>query len=415
MLKREDNEMLTRVGPGTAMGEVFRSFWLPAMLPGELPGPDCDPVRLRLLGEDLVAFRDTTGRIGVLHEHCPHRRSSLFFGRNEECGLRCVYHGWKFDVDGNCVDMPSEPPESGFRNKVRQVSYPAREQGGFVWVYMGQGDPPPLPGFEWAALPANQRWQSKWIYDANYFQGLEAELDSVHTAFLHASTDAGDLPDNMALAARIWDNAKLVRLTVQPTDYGFYYGSRRDMGNNRYYWRITQFLLPSFAIIPMPVWPVSCRAYIPVDDVTSMVFHTSYNPVAPITDAQIAALETGDGPAPRLIPGTFMPELNRGNLYGLDRKVQRTRSFTGIRGVNNQDRAIVESMGPICDRTGEHLGTSDIAVIAARRRMLDLARQVGANAPIDAGAFNVRPIDIVTDRPDLASVMHQVAEEALAR
>jgi phenylpropionate dioxygenase-like ring-hydroxylating dioxygenase large terminal subunit len=408
MLKREDNEMLTRVGPGTAMGDVFRRFWLPAMLPAELPGPDCDPVRLRLLGEDLVAFRDTNGRIGVLHEHCPHRRTSLFFGRNEHCGLRCVYHGWKFDVDGNCVDMPSEPPESNFRHKVRQAAYPAREHGGFIWVYMGQGEPPALPGFEWAGLAPECRWQSKWIYDANYFQGLEAELDSVHTAFLHASSTSDDLPENMALAAQIWDHAKLVRLTVQPTEYGFYYGSRRALGDDRYYWRITQFLLPSFAIIPMPAWPISCRAYIPVDDTSSMVFHTSYNPTAPLTAPQIAALEAGEGPAPKLLPGSFMPELNRANLYGLDRHVQRTRNFTGIRGVNNQDRAVVESMGAICDRTGEHLGTSDVAVIAARRRMLDLARQEATAGRIDPAAFDVRPIDIVTGDAELAAVMRRV-------
>ena len=409
MLKREDNEMLTRVGPGTAMGAVFRRFWLPAMLARELPGPDCDPVRLRLLGEDLVAFRDTNGTVGVLHEHCPHRRASLFFGRNEECGLRCVYHGWKFDVNGNCVDMPSEPADSSFRHKIRQVAYPASEHGGFIWVYMGSDTPPVLPQFEWASLPADHRWQSKWIYDANYFQGLEAELDSVHTAFLHASRASDDLPENMAVAAQLWNQAKLVRLTVQSTDYGFYYGSRRELGDDKYYWRITQFLLPSFAIIPMPVWPISCRVYIPVDDTSSMVFHTSYNPTASLTPAQVAALEGGEGPAPRLIPGTFMPELNRGNLYQLDRHVQRTRNFTGIRGVNNQDRAIVESMGPICDRSGEHLGTSDVAVIAARRRMLDLARQNGTARPIDPNAFNVRPVDIVTDRADLAAVMQLVA------
>jgi phenylpropionate dioxygenase-like ring-hydroxylating dioxygenase large terminal subunit len=406
MLRQEDNELLTRVGPGTKMGAVFRRFWLPALRANEVDRPDGDPVRLRLLGEDLVAFRDSEGRLGVLAEHCPHRRASLFFGRNEQGGLRCVYHGWKFDVGGACVDLPSEPPESGLRAKVRQRAYQAHEHGGFIWVFMGEGTPPELPAFEWAGLAAEHRWQSKWIYDANYCQGLEAELDSVHTAFLHASRDPTDLPEGMMLAARIWDHAKLVRLTVQPTEYGFYYGSRRDAGEGNFYWRITQFLLPSFAIIPMPTYPISCRAYIPVDDYQSMVFHTSYNPLAPLTKGQIAALESGDGPAPRLVAGSFMPELNRDNLYGLDREVQRTRSFTGIRGVNNQDRAIVESMGAICDRTAEHLGTSDVAVIAARRRLLDLARAGQFAAPA-ASSFNVRPIDRVTHWPDLASVMEE--------
>ena len=177
MLKREDNELLVRVGPGTAMGDLFRRFWLPALLPSELPTPDCDPVRLRILGENLVAFRDSQGRIGILDELCPHRRSSLFYGRNEACGLRCVYHGWKFDVDGNCVDQPSEPPSSSYKDKIKQNAYPAREWGGFIWVYMGPAEQmPEMPDLEWGSLPASHRWQAKWTYEANYAQGVDRDL-----------------------------------------------------------------------------------------------------------------------------------------------------------------------------------------------------------------------------------------------
>jgi phthalate 4,5-dioxygenase oxygenase subunit len=420
MLKREDNELLTRVGPGTPMGELFRRFWLPALLPRELPAADCDPVRLRLLGEDLVAFRDTNGRIGILHEHCPHRRASLFYGRNENCGLRCVYHGWKFDVDGNCVDQPSEPPGSNFKSRIRQVAYAAREWGGFIWVYMGpKEEMPELPALEWTALAPGHRWQAKWLYAANFAQGIEGELDSCHTGFLHdTSTPGSDLTAGMAKASEYWAADKAPQLTVESTDYGFYYGSRRSYGGDRFYWRVTQWLLPCFAIIPMPTWPISCRAYVPIDDETTYVFNTSYNPVAPLTKEDMAPLEAGLGPAPKLIPGTFVPELNASNLYGLDRHVQRTRNFSGIYGINNQDRAIVESMGPICDRWNEHLGTSDIAVIAMRRRLIEAAKALqrgeGPKAAKDGELYQVRPMDIIAPIADLKMLAETYGERMRA-
>src|SRR5215470_15505486 len=149
MLSSQDNQYISQVGPGTPVGELFRRFWIPALVPSEVPHPDSDPIRLRLLGEDLIAFRDTNGRVGIVQNNCPHRGASLFFGRNEEAGLRCVYHGWKFDVDGNCVDMPNEPAESDFKAKVKAVAYPTRERNGIIWAYLGpRSDPPPLPDFE---------------------------------------------------------------------------------------------------------------------------------------------------------------------------------------------------------------------------------------------------------------------------
>ena len=222
MLRPEDNEMLCRVGPGTPMGELFRRFWLPAFMPHELAEPDGEPVRFRLLGEDLVAFRATKGRLGVLDEYCPHRRAPLSFGRNEECGLRCVYHGWKFDVDGNCVDMPNERPETDFKHKVRIKTYAAAEWGGYVWVYMGPGDKqPPLPEFEWAMLPPEHRWQQKWHYNANYMQGLEGELDTCHTSFLHTVDDVSTLSEGLRESVGNWGRDGMPRLDVRPTAYGY--------------------------------------------------------------------------------------------------------------------------------------------------------------------------------------------------
>lgn len=416
MLRPEDNELLCRVGPGTPMGELFRRFWIPAMIPEELPKPDCDPVRLRLLGENLVAFRDTNGRIGILDEKCPHRRASMYFGRNEECGLRCVYHGWKFDVDGNCVEMPNEPPETDFKHKVRMKAYPSAEWGGYIWVYMGPKEKlPPLPEFEWAMLPPENRWQKKWHYGANYFQGFEGEIDTCHTTFLHRFVDFSKLSPGLAEAHGNWQNDGMPTIHMRPTDYGFYYGSQRDAADAAFNWRITQWILPSNSIIPHPQFPISSRAYIPIDDDNTFVFGTSYNPEAPMTQEERDYLETGLGAAPRTLPGSFIPEVNKDNDYMLDRDAQRAGNSTGIPGVNNQDRAIVESMGPIVDRENEHLGTSDTAVIQARKQLIQLAKDLQDGKepvlPHNPAMFGVRAIDVTTQNPDLDAVVEMYAEK----
>src|ERR671937_275405 len=186
MLKQEENELITRVGPGTPMGNLMREYWVPAMLSSELPAPDCDPVRVMLLGEQLIAFRDTSGKVGLIQNNCPHRGASLFFGRNEENGLRCVYHGWKFDAQGNCVDMPNEPAESDFKTKVRARAYATQERGGIVWTYMGpKRAPPPLPDLEANMLP-DGAWQVGAIQrECNWLQALEGDIDTSHLGFLH--------------------------------------------------------------------------------------------------------------------------------------------------------------------------------------------------------------------------------------
>ena len=290
-------------------------------------------MRLRLLGENLIAFRDTEGRLGVLDELCPHRRASLFYGRNEECGLRCVYHGWKFDVDGNCIEMPNEPPDKDFKHKVRIKTYAAAEWGGYIWVYMGPPkQKPPLPEFEWATLPPSHRWQRKWMYHANYMQGLEGELDTRHTSFLHRTTDLSVLSPGLAESTANWGVDGMPSIHVRDTDYGYYYGSKRDLGDKGYNWRLTQWILPSNSIIPHAQYPISSRAYIPIDDEHTFVFGTSYNPEAPMTAEQCEYLETGLGAAPKLISGSFLPEVNRDNGFMLDRDVQRRSSATGIPG-----------------------------------------------------------------------------------
>src|ERR1700730_2287512 len=223
MLKREDNELVTRVGPGSPMGDTMRRYWMPALLASELPGPDSDPVRVQLLGEKLVAFRDSGGTVGLVAENCPHRGASLFFGRNEESGLRCVYHGWKFDADGTCVDMPNEPAESDFRTKVKAVSYPTVERGGLVWTFMGPPDKqPPVPDLEWMRAPAGHSWVSKTFESCNYLQAMEGGPDTSHSSFLHRDLDPSGLAN-----PRVRSTAP--KLEVLNTDYGYTYASIRHL------------------------------------------------------------------------------------------------------------------------------------------------------------------------------------------
>src|ERR671939_841225 len=177
MLSKTDNETVCRVGPGTPMGQLMRQYWVPALLSSELPGPDSDPVRVMLLGEKLIAFRDSNGQVGLIQNHCPHRGASLFFGRNEEGGLRCVYHGWKFSSDGTCVDMPNEPAESDFKHKVKATAYPPHERGGVVWTYMGpRQEPPPLPDLEANMLEGATA--TAFQLEGNWLQILEGDIDT---------------------------------------------------------------------------------------------------------------------------------------------------------------------------------------------------------------------------------------------
>jgi phenylpropionate dioxygenase-like ring-hydroxylating dioxygenase large terminal subunit len=379
MLSQADNELLTRVGPATAMGDTMRRYWVPALLTRELATPDSAPVRVKLLGEDLVAFRDTDGRIGLLDEYCPHRRASLFLGRNEECGLRCVYHGWKFDVSGRCVDMMNEPEELGFKAKIRTTSYPVVEHGGIVWAYMGPAPAPPPPLFAWTQVPESRRHVSKVIQESNWLQGLEGGIDTSHAPILHRvlkadSTRPGFKPKDPFV------RGKAPALEVDVTDYGYRYAGIRPLEAAEVHVRAYHFILPFHQIRPSrdghgtPL--IAGHIWVPMDDENTMV----YNWVMTVRDEPLPEEERlesrlGNGPAD-VDQTTFRSRRNRGNNYLLDREVQRTETFTGIDGINLQDRAVQESMGPVVDRSKEHLGPADKAVIQARRLLLEAVRTV---------------------------------------
>jgi phthalate 4,5-dioxygenase oxygenase subunit len=380
MFTAQDNERLTRVGPNTAMGRVFRRFWLPLLLSEELAKPDCDPLRVTLLGEKLIAFRDSKGRLGLLDRHCPHRRADLYFGRNEECGLRCTYHGWKFDVDGNVLEMPAEPANTPLLREVKIKSYPVREQGGVIWAYLGDRAHVPAepPLLEWARVPDAHRYVTKRLQETNFAQGVEGGIDSSHVSILHSKLKP-DLGETFR-ARQVSISPKLPYMAtdtapkffVRDTDYGFVIGARRKATDNEFYWRITQFLLPFYTMIAPrdEKGPIMGHAWVPIDDYNCWNFTFTWNPYEPLREAD---RDDNEVHMEVVHDGSYRPRLNRDNDYGLDRLVQREQSCSGIPGIGAQDTAIQESMGPIVDRENEHLGTGDSAIVAFRRRLLRLA------------------------------------------
>jgi phthalate 4,5-dioxygenase len=380
MLSREENELVTRVGPGTPMGNTLRRYWVPAMLSSEVSEPDCDPVRVRLLGEDLVAFRDSAGRIGLLDEYCPHRRVSLYFGRNEECGLRCIYHGWKFDVDGSCIEMMNEPEEYDFKHKIRTTAYPTCELGGIVWAYLGPPEKiPPVPKFSWTQVPETRRNVTKVIEECNWLQALEGGIDTSHAPILHRlltedSARGGFKPSNPFVSG------KPPRLVVDITDYGYQYAGLRALAEEKVHIRAYHFILPFHQIRPHKLEhgaPGDAgHIWVPIDDETTMVYNWVYSTTdEPLSEEDRMENSLGNGPR-HVDPTTFRSKANRGNNYLLDRNVQRTETFSGIDGINAQDRALQESMGRIVDRSKEHLGPADKAIIQARKLLREAVRTV---------------------------------------
>ena len=394
MLSQHDNETLTKVGPGTPMGDLLREYWIPAMLSSELPGPDCDPMRLRLLGEDLVAFRDTNGDLGLLDNNCPHRRASLFFGRNEECGLRCVYHGWKFDVNGNCVDMPSEPAESNFKDKVKIKAYKLVERNGMIWAYMGpRSELPPLPDIEPNMMEESVDNNSAGLRECNWMQALEGDIDTAHLSFLHmGKVSAEDVPPGSFDFYNQRDRAP--RYKVVETDYGMMYGAYRPAEEETYYWRIAQFMMPFYTIPPEGRLgqKIGVRCWVPVDDNHTMFTSMSIRNTNSSMNRQTTQGKpmAGLGGALNRPPnGTgflerWRYEASKENDYQIDREAQREKSFTGITGIHMQDQAITESMGHISDRTQERLGTSDSMVIKTRQRLINAARALQEGVPAPA-------------------------------
>jgi phenylpropionate dioxygenase-like ring-hydroxylating dioxygenase large terminal subunit len=402
MLPKEENELLCRVGPGSAMGNLLRQYWFPAIPSFELPSPDGPPKKVRLLGEDLVAFRDSNGDVGLFVQACPHRGASLFYGRNEEAGLRCVYHGWKFDVAGNCVDMPSEPAESNFKNKVRVRAYPARDVNRVIWVYMGPREtPPPFPKFDIATLPIEQVSEPRLMMEeANWFQNLEGDIDSSHIDYLHSRLRFDSINSNNINGKFARDRAP--RLEVVPTDYGAFYSAKRRWDEEGNEWhRISQLILPFHTQIAAGSDRVTLRSWVPVDDHYTLQIVQTGNLNAPITPQEHDAAANQFPKNGGFLPETSDPRsryytvANKNNDYNRDFDLERTTLFCGIISEGNlQDRAMTELMcnedgiEPIYDRSKEHLGTTDSMVIIARRLYLRAAKALRDEGRVPANVDN---------------------------
>jgi nitrite reductase/ring-hydroxylating ferredoxin subunit len=370
----------------------------------ELPERDGAPVRVRLLGENFIAFRVTSGKIGLIQNHCPHRGASLFFGRNEEEGLRCVYHGWKYSCEGHCVDMPNEPEESNFKSKIHATAYPCVERNDIIWTYMGpRQTPPPLPDIEPNMLAQGEYQVQKVLRECNWFQGLEGDIDTSHLGFLHLGAVK---PEQTKPGTFDYYNVadRAPKYEVVDTEFGTSYGAYRPAEADTYYWRIAHFLFPFFTMIPTGIlgMQVLVRAWVPVDD-NHIMFWSIAAPRSRVGNGAAggaSGLSAGGRPVAaagsraggfEFLPdssdwtGKFRLTQNKDNDYLIDREAQRTTSYTGIAGIHQQDQAVTESMGPIYDRTQEHLGTSDAMVIRTRRRVINAARALRDNATTPPG------------------------------
>jgi len=418
MLSHEDNELLARIGPGTGTGDLMRQYWMPILISHELPHPDCAPLRVKVLGEALIAFRTSEGRVGLLGEHCPHRGASLYFARSENCYLQCVYHGWKFDADGNCLETPNEPPEGNLHTRVRAKSYPCLERNGIVWAYLGNSEAaPPLPNIEWNTVPEGNVHVTKRLQYCNWAQTLEGGIDSSHGSFLHGlqTQDAYTGNDRRGWLYVMGD--KHPRFAVEDTDYGLAIGARRDAENDQHYWRITQFLMPFYTMIP-PYGPkpvMHGHAFVPMDDEHTMVWTVTWHPTRTLTREDILPdtpqlQKLGGGlhvtdmlPKSSEAGGAWRPSAHKGNDYFMDRSANHGERFMSVPGVALQDAAVQESMGTIYDRRNENLGTADAGIVRFRRRLLQAARALreqnippaGAQTP---DAYRVRPAAVLMAR-----------------
>ncbi|WP_119421304.1 Rieske 2Fe-2S domain-containing protein [Desertibaculum subflavum] len=383
MTSKRDSEILVHTGPGTPMGELMRQYWIPACLSSELAA-DGAPLRLMLLGERMIAFRDSQGRVGVMDHRCPHRCASLFLGRNEQGGIRCVYHGWKFDVTGQCVDMPNVLPHEDFKHKVKARAFPVVERAGLVWAYLGaRAVPPPLPEFEAARLPADQLRVFCVQRECNWLQALEGDIDNSHFGFLHGGLVKPEdyAPDNRG---RYMATHRAPTYGITDTPWGTMYGAHRPAEPGQRHYRFAHFLFPFWTMPPDGpfVDHIVIRAWVPMDDTHTMMVQMVWKGTSPpfSRTAKDGTPLPGTQPNDAFLPNTsdwfgrWRRASNPSNDYLIDREVQSRSSYTGIQGVDNQDQAVTESMGPIVDHAFEHLGPSDRMITTTRRRLIRAAK-----------------------------------------
>jgi phthalate 4,5-dioxygenase len=389
MLKQEDNELLTRVGPGMPMGQMLREYWMPSLRSDALVANGA-PARVRLMGENFVAFRGASGQVGFLYEACPHRGASLALARNEENSLRCIFHGWQIDVNGKLIDVPCEPMNrrEAFKAGVSVKHFPTREAGGMIWVYLGkQSQPPVFPEFEFNNLPASHVCARRAIVHYNWLQGLEAHLDASHVGILHSGFMNAKKP--MAIGIRDLSLATMhraPRTEMYATPYGLREGALRDLDDGTTYARIREVALPFFTFIPHAAHePCSGRATVPIDDEWDAEWYILYDPHKPLTQQAIDMLWEGADPN----PDNFAASLGSAeNMWNQDREAMQHHWSGFPRSIPFEDFVITESMGPRVDRSTEQLGQADIILVQVRRLLLNAARAFQQGQPLH---FNVDP------------------------
>ena len=431
MVSVQENEKLTRIEGDAPMGQLVRRFWVPFLQSDDLPGPDCVPVRVRLLGEDLLAFRDTSGKAGLIEPFCGHRRADLFYGRNEEGGLRCIYHGWKFDVQGHCMEAPTEPKDSQLYRTVRLTSYPVEEQGGVLWTYMGPKElKPELPDFEFLHAPAGHVHVSWSTQACNFVQAIEGGIDSVHSVYLHSTLESHRKLDEYRKNAAVQEGSGSIAqgryrnkenpplIQAHDTDFGVTVGGKYVGDENGDYWRFNLFLMPFYSMPPGGAHSKLLHAFVPIDDTTTARWSISYTLDKPHANRDVMAMRQGSGVHVALVPGTHTPQRVRANDYLIDREEQRTLSFTGIGGIGEQDFAVQEGMGVIVDRTRERLGVTDGGIIRMRQRLLkesdDLQEGVEPYAASHGAVYRVHAGDAILPAQTASWADEPNAQQAIA-
>ncbi len=401
-MRNDMADVLVRTGPDAPMGRLMRRYWVPLLLQSEIAEPDCAPVRIPVLGERLIAFRNSQGRPGVIDEFCAHRGTSLFFGRNEEGGLRCSYHGWKYDISGQCIELPSEPQ---LASKVRLKAYPCIERGGIVWAYMGPPElKPEPPALEWCTVPDSHRYVSKRWQESNYLQGMDGGIDTTHVSYVHRyELERDALHMNAACVKYIKDDPNVV-FTVQETPSGMTIFGRRNGEADSWYWRITQWIFPWFTLVPPTgPHPLAAHIWVPIDDENCWSWNINYYPGQPLSAEERREMGAGRGIHAPLMPGSFRPVANKSNDYLIDRQAQKARiMFSGVDGLGMQDASLQESMGPIQDRTRERLVQTDRAIVLARRRLHDAALGIdtsrGELPALNPGTHHVRSASVLLQK-----------------
>jgi phthalate 4,5-dioxygenase oxygenase subunit len=413
MLSRENNELLTQVGPGSPMGELMRAYWAPAAFSEQVES-DGPPLRVRLFGEDLVLFRDTSGQLGLIDEKCPHRLASMFFGRNEMGGLRCVYHGLKFDVNGECTDAPCLPPSTAaeqlvtIKRSLKTKSYPCIERAGVIWTYMGRGSvPPAFPELEWTLVPESHRYATRHIQECNWLQALEGGFDAPHLTFLHGGDHKDPTRD---VVPSFYE--------VEATDFGFVVATGRELQPDVVHWNLNVMLMPFHKIISTN--PAAAHMWVPIDDDNTMLYSVDFRTDRALNDAEVARAKSGEWIHTENIAGSDHALRSKKNDYLIDRLKQASGvSFTGIKGFGTQDCAIQESMGPVVDRSKERLLAGDAAIVKLRRLLLQALRNREQGMPLmgmDPTSYRVRSLRCELPRETKISerIMDLVRVKALA-